>query len=110
MTILTNLIDLLRNSSDTTDCLVEDFTKGGGFQLVVDLCDAATLEQKKQIIEALVNLISAGSELVSLVPPASPLSFYPFNLPYTETRANGAVRIPDSFMVLEKCFYVSFSS
>lgn len=68
---------------------------------------SAEIEQKRLIFQGLVNFASAGSELVTLVTPTAPLSFYPFNLPYSETRSNGAVRIPDAFLVLEKCFYVS---
>lgn len=108
--IIVNLIDLLKDSANTTDCLIEDFLKDNGFQIIVELCELISLNDKKLIFASLNRLICAGSELISLVQPASPLSFYPFNLPYTETRSSGVVRIADAFMVFEKSFYVCFYS
>lgn len=39
VTIMSNMIDLLRNSAESTNSMVEDFMKDGGFQMIVDLCD-----------------------------------------------------------------------
>uniref|UniRef100_A0AC35GPU6 Uncharacterized protein n=1 Tax=Panagrolaimus sp. PS1159 TaxID=55785 RepID=A0AC35GPU6_9BILA len=66
--IMTNMIDLLRNSAESTNSMIEDFMKDGGFQMIVDLCDItyrnqkSTTEEKVVIMTNMIDLLRNSAE------------------------------------------------
>ncbi|CAD5218465.1 unnamed protein product [Bursaphelenchus okinawaensis] len=103
--LLANLIDLLKISAEHTTVLIDGFIALDGFNVVVEFCTKAPLNYIKPLLDALVTLISAGNQTVSLTNPQTPLSFYPFQLQSSLSRSTATVRVPQAFQALEKCFY-----
>lgn len=67
----------------------------------------ANLEESAQVFQSLFGLITAGDETIQFTQPITTLSFYNFKLPQTLSRSINTVRVPDAYLVLEKCFFVS---
>ncbi len=93
--LLSNLLDLLRSSADTTAMLVDDFSLAGGYQAVAEFClaDDTSIDDIKQVFHALKGLLTAGDETVAVHQPTTPLANYQFKLPSALSRSTGTVRV-----------------